>query len=214
MLQNIDLIEGQDIEGLKRFGKVTATTAHEAYSNSATRDALGITIHKLSDRCGPELYKRTAYPEKKPVLVVSHDEHPLKQQVLQRIAQAHPGLQIRVVQDLSYEEYKALASDAKWALTFGEGLDGYFAETIFSGGNSFAVFNERFFTPAFAGLETVYPSWEVLLEKMPADLARLDEEASYDGCWRQAYDLLTSLYSTDQFRENLRAFYRGDYTFP
>ena len=48
MLQNIDLIEGQNVAELKRFGKVTSTTAHEAYSSSATRDALGVTIHKLS----------------------------------------------------------------------------------------------------------------------------------------------------------------------
>jgi hypothetical protein len=214
MLQNIDLIEGQNVAELKRFGKVTATTAHEAYSNSATRQALGITVHRLSVRFGPELYKRTAYPDKKPILVVSPDEHPLKDEVLQQIARAHPQLEIRIVQNLSYEEYKVLISRAKWALTFGEGLDGYFAETIFSGGNSFAVFNERFFTPAFAALDTVYPSWEILQERMPVDLQRLDEPIAYDRCRRQAYDLLTSLYSIDQFRENLRAFYRGEYTFP
>ncbi len=134
--------------------------------------------------------------------------------MLQQIARAHPQLEIRIVHNLSYEEYKALVSRGKWALTFGEGLDGYFAETIFSGGNSFAVFNERFFTPAFAALETVYPPWEVLQERMLVDLQRLDEPIAYDRCWRQAYDLLTSLYSTDQFRENLRAFYRREHTFP
>jgi hypothetical protein len=214
MLQNIDLIEGQNVAELKRFGKVTVTTAHEAYGNSATRQALGVTVHKLSVRFGPELYKRTAYPDKKPILAVSHDEHPLKDDVLQQIARAHPQLDIQIVHNLSYEEYKALISRAKWALTFGEGLDGYFAETIFSGGNSFAVFNERFFTPAFAALETVYPSWKILQERMPVDLQRLDEPIAYDRCWRQANDLLTSLYSTDRFRENLRAFYRGEYTFP
>ncbi len=214
MLQNIDQIQGQNVAELKRCGKVTATTAHEAYSNSATRQALGITVHKLSVRFGPELYKLTAYPDKKPILVVSPDEHPLKEQVLGQIACAHPQLDMRIINNLSYEEYKALVSRAKWALTFGEGLDGYFAETIFSGGNSFAVFNERFFTPAFAALDTVYPSWEVLQERMPVDLQRLDEPIAYDRCWRQGYDLLTSLYSTDQFRENLRSFYRGEYTFP
>jgi len=214
LLQNIDLIQGQNIAELKRFGKVTATTAHEAYGNSATRQALGVTVHKLSVCFGPELYQRTAYPDKKPILVVSHDEHPLKGQVLGQIAHAHPQLEIRVVDNLSYEEYKALVSRAKWALTFGEGLDGYFAETIYSGGNSFAVFNERFFTSAFAALDTVYPSWEVLQERMPVDLQRLDESIAYDRCWRQAYELLSSLYSTDQFRQNLRAFYRGEYTFP
>jgi len=214
MVQNIDLIEGQNVAELKRFGKVTATTAHEAYGNAATRQALGVPVHKLSVRFGPELYKRTAYRDKKSILVVSHDKHPLKEQVLEQIARAHPQLDIRIVHNLSYEEYKALVSRAKWALTFGEGLDGYFAETIFSGGNSFAVFNERFFTPAFAALDTVYPSWEILMERMPVDLQRLDEPIAYDRCWHQAYDLLTSLYSTNQFRENLRAFYRGEYTFP
>jgi hypothetical protein len=214
MLQNIDYIEGQNIAALKRFGTVTATTAHDAYGTIATREALGIAVHKLSVCCGPELYKRTSYRNKKPILVVSHDEHPRKDEVLWRIARAHPQLEISVVNNLSYEEYKALISRAKWALSFGEGLDGYFAETIFSGGNSFAVFNERFFTPAFAALETVYPSWEVLQERMPVDLQRLDGPIAYDRCWREAYDLLTSLYSTDRFRENLRAFYRGQYTFP
>jgi len=214
MIQNIDLIEGQNIAELKRFGKVTATTAHEAYGNSATRQMLGVSVHKLGVRFGPELYQRTADSDKKPILVVSPDAHPLKDEVLRQIARAHPQLEIRIVCNLSYQEYKALISRAKWALTFGEGLDGYFAETIFSGGNSFAVFNERFFTPAFAALETVYPSWEILLERMPVDLQRLDEPVNYDRCWREAYDLLTSLYSTDQFSENLRAFYRGEYTFP
>jgi len=214
MLQNIDLIKGQNVAALKRFGKVTATTAHEAYSNAATREALGVTVHKLSVRFGPELYQRTAYRDKKPILVVSNDKHPLKEQVLGQITRAHPRVVICVVEDLSYEEYKELILSAKWALTFGEGLDGYFAETIFSGGNAFAVFNDRFFTPDFAALETVYPSWEVLLERMPIDLQRLDEAVAYDRCWRQAYDLLGSLYSTDQFRENLRAFYRKEYTFP
>jgi hypothetical protein len=214
MLQNIDLIEPPSVAGLTRFGKVTATTAHDAYGNLATRRALGVTVHKLGVCVGPELYKRTGYADKEPVLVVSHDEHPLKGQVLRQIARAHPRLDVRVVHDLSYEEYKALVSRAKWALTFGEGLDGYFAETIFSGGNSFAVFNERFFTRPFAALDTVYSSWESLLERMPIDLARLDEPVAFDQCWRRAYDLLTGLYSVDGFRENLRAFYRGEYTFP
>jgi hypothetical protein len=91
---------------------------------------------------------------------------------------------------------KRCVSPAKWSLTFGEGLDGYFAATIFSGGNSLAVFNERFFTPAFATMQTVNA---------------LDEPIAYDRCWCQGYDLLT-LYITDQFRENLRAFDRGGRT--
>ena len=214
MLQNIDLIQGQNVSELKRFGKVTATTAHEAYGNLATRQKLKIPLHKLGVFFGPELLNRSDYRDKKPILVVSHDESPLKEQVLGQIAHAHPQLEIRVIHNLSYEEFKALVFEAKWALTFGEGLDGYFSHTIFSGGNAFAVFNDRFFTPGFAALETVYPSWEILMEKITIDLQRLDDPVAYDRCWRQAYDLLAPLYSTDHFREALHAFYRGEYTFP
>jgi hypothetical protein len=46
------------------------------------------------------------------------------------------------------------------------------------------------------------------MENMPADLKRLDEPAAYNGCWRRTYDLACSLYDTEQFRENLRMFYR------
>jgi hypothetical protein len=79
---------------------------------------------------------------------------------------------------------------------------------------AFAVFNDRFFTPAFAELETIYPSWAALMQRMPLDLQRLDEPVVYNRCWRQAYDLLSDLYSVDRFRQNLRMFYRGEYTFP
>ena len=107
-----------------------------------------------------------------------------------------------------------MARRAKWSLTFGEGLDSYFSDPVFSGGVSFAVFNERFFTPEFANLQTVYPSWDVLMEKITTDMRRLDEPVIYKKCWKQAWDILNELYSTERFRENLRAFYRGEYTFP
>lgn len=139
LVQNIDLVQGQNIAALKRFGKVTATTAHEAYSTKETRDRLAVPLHRLGTWVGPELYDRRAYRNREPILVVSHDEHPLKEQFLGQIARALPQLKIQVIHNLSYEAYKTLVSRAKWSLTFGEGLDGYFVETVFSGGNSFAV---------------------------------------------------------------------------
>jgi hypothetical protein len=160
------------------------------------------------------MYSRSGYHDKEPLLIVSHDKHPLKQQVLGQIAQAFPELKIQVIQDVSFEDYKKLIRRAKWSLTFGEGLDFYFIEPVFSGGVAFAVFNERFFTPAFAHLETVYPSWEILMERMVGDLQRLDEPVAYTRCWQAAYDLVSKLYNTEKFRENLRMFYRGEYTFP
>lgn len=214
MIHNIDLLQGQDVKGLSRFGKVTCTTGHEAYSNLTTREAVGVPLHRLLVFIGPALFPVSGYRDKDPLLIVSHDEHPLKEQVLELLAQALPELTIQIIKELHYDEYKKLIRRARWSMTFGEGLDGYFVEPIWSGGISFAVFNDRFFTPPFANLETVYPSWEALMERMPDDLSRLDEPVAYNQYWRREYDLVGDLHSTDRFLENLRLFYTGEYTFP
>lgn len=214
LVQHIDIMQGQDLKRLARFGKVTCTTAHEAYSNASTREALGVSLHRLSCCNGPERYTLSRYEDKQPLLMVGHDQHPLKEKVIAGIAQALPLLQIQVIQGLTFEEYLEVARRAKWSLTFGEGLDSYFSDPVFSGGVSFAVYNERFFTPAFAELETVYPSWDVLIDRITTDLQRLDEPVAYERSWRAAWNILNDLYSVDRFRENLRAFYRGEYTFP
>lgn len=214
VLFNIDNIKGQNVRGLAAFGRTTVTTGHEAYSDAATRDLLGATLHRLSVCNGPENYTRSSYEQKEPLLIVSPDGHALKGEVLDRIARACPELKIQVIEDLHYNEYLKLIRRAKWSLTFGEGLDGYFAEPVCSGGVAFAVFNDRYFTPGFAELETVYPSWEVLMERMPVDLRRLDNRPAYERGWRQTYDLIGGLYSTERFRENLQKFYREEYTFP
>jgi hypothetical protein len=214
LVQHIDIMQGQDLKHLERFGKVTCTTAHEAYSNAATREAFGVSLHRLSCCNGPDRYTLSRYEDKQPLLMVGHDQHPLKETVIAEIGRALPSLKIQVIKGLEFEEYLEVARHAKWSLTFGEGLDSYFSDPVFSGGVSFAVYNERFFTPAFAELETVYPSWEVLIDRITTDLQRLDEPVAYKRCWRQAWDLLNDLYSVERFRENLRAFYRGEYTFP
>lgn len=214
LVQHIDIMRGQDLKRLARFGKVTCTTAHEAYSNEATRAALGVSLHRLSCCNGPERYTLSRYEDKQPLLMVGHDKHPLKEKVIAQIEKALPSLKVQVIQGLTFEEYLEVAQRAKWSLTFGEGLDSYFSDPVFCGGVSFAVYNERFFTPEFAKLETVYPSWDVLMDRITTDLQRLDEPVAYKRCWRAAWDLLNDLYSVERFRQNLRSFYRGEYTFP
>ena len=214
MVQHIDLVKGQDLKGLARFGKVTCTTAHEAYTNAKARETLGIPLHRLSCCNGPENYSVSDYKEKEPILIISHDGHQLKEKVMHEIKSALPDLRLQVIHNISFEAYLEMVRRAKWSLTFGEGLDSYFCDPVFSGGVSFAVFNERFFTPAFANLETIYPTWDALLENITTDLRRLDEPVAYKRCGQAAWNLLNDLYSTERFRQNLRLFYRGEYTFP
>ena len=90
MLQNIDQLEGQKIDMLSQFGKVTCTTAHEAYTTAEIRRRLGVPLHKMSVFISPEQYQRKSYEEKENLLVYSPDEHPMKHQVLQRLGTIIP----------------------------------------------------------------------------------------------------------------------------
>ncbi len=179
MLQNIRGIVGQPLDRLKAMGVVTATTAHTRYTNVAIRQELDVPLHKLSTFVSPEQYCRAAYTAKKDILIVSPDRHPMREEILERIRRELPQMQIVVVRNMAYEEYKRLIVAAKWSLTFGEGLDGYFIEPIFSGAISFAVYNERFFTPDFGALATVYASYETLAERIVAEMRSLDCASSY-----------------------------------
>jgi hypothetical protein len=214
LLFNIDNIQGKNVKGLLSFGKATCTTAHEAYTNLATREAQGVPLHRLGCLYGPEFFPRSSYQDKEPLMIVSPDGHLLKAEVLLRVAQAFPELTIQIIENIQYEDYRKLIRRAKWGLTFGEGLDSYFGDTIFSGGVAFAVFNDRYFTPEYAKLENVYSSWDVLMERIIMDLQRLDEPVAYNHCCQQTYDLMAAYSGGDRFRENLRLFYCGEYTFP
>ena len=214
LLQNIDIIAGQNLDRLASFGTMTCSTAHEAYSTQETRDRFAVPLHRMSVYISPEQYRQTRYEAKENILVVSQDAHPLREEVLRRIKERHPQLRVQVVQDLTYTAYKRLISRAKWTLTFGEGLDGYFIEPIFSGGIAFTVFNERFFTPEFASVKVVYHSWEELMSSLPGDIDKLDNPIEYTTAWKQPYELLCRVYNNEIYRENLRRFYRGEYSYP
>jgi len=214
LLQNIELLSNkEDIEELKKFGKVTCTTAHEQYSTSKIRRKLGIPLHKLSVYISPEHYNRKRYTEKEELIVVSPDYHPQKSEVLNLIREQLPQLKIQIIKNLVYEEYKKLISRAKWALTFGEGLDGYFVETIFSGGISFAVYNTDFFTEDFKPLRTVYSNYDELIERICLDLKDLDREKEYTQYQNEQYEICKKYYDYKRYIKNLELFYRGKYTY-
>jgi len=203
------------IEKLKnmQIGKLTATTAHMAYTTSEVREKLGFPLHWLSVWISPEQYIQKPYSEKEDLMVVSPDYHPLKGKILKTIKRECPHIRIKIIRNLPYEEYKRLISRAKWSITFGEGLDGYFVEPVFSGSISFAVYNQDFFTPDFSQLRTVYSSYNEMLGKICDDIRELDNENTYPKYWRMQYKLCHKYYDYKKYIENLKKFYRGEYIY-
>ena len=201
------------IKELEKLGKITCTTAHEQYSTLEIRNKLGFPLHKLSTYVSSEQYIKKRYIEKEDLIIISHDNHPNKSEVLSLIAKQFPKFRIQIIKDLTYEEYKIVISRAKWALTFGEGLDGYFLETIFSGGVSFAIYNSTFFTKDFKCLLTVYDSYETMIKKICSDISNLDNEKIYTKYQNDQYTLCMKYYNYKEYVENIELFYRERYTY-
>jgi hypothetical protein len=208
LLQNVGLIRFEDIALLRQYGNVTCTTAHRAYSGPDFEQRLGCPVHLLSVFISPEKYVRAEYGRKQNLLVISPDEHPSRNAILNRLQRELPALETRVIKGIPYAEYLDIIKRAKWALTFGEGLDGYFIETIFSGGISFAVYNDYFFTEDFRGLQTVYLTYDELAEQLIADMRRLDNERDYAEYQERQFEICSSHYCHARYIENLSSFYR------
>lgn len=214
MNQNIRLMpEPTDLNILKDFAKsITITTAHQKYCTPQYRDHFGFPIHKFSVWISPEQYQFRNWKEKKNLLVVSPDPHPLKEDILD-LFKSLPGLEVRIIQNLTYKAYKELIAEAKWSLTFGEGLDGYLIEPVFSGAVGFAVYNEQFFTPDFKSFDTLYDSAEEMRFKIISDIQAMDNPVSYQGYQKKQFDLCAKYYSKEQYRKNIAAFYKKEYTY-
>ena len=214
MNQNILLMpDRRFIRNLKKLAsQVTITTAHTRYCNAEYRNYFEVPLHKLSVWISPEQYQFIQWSEKDDLIVVSPDPHPKKAQVLNKLSKI-ANLRVQIIQNLTYQEYKKLISTAKWTLTFGEGLDGYFIEPVFSGAIAFAIYNEYFFTSDFKSLKTVYENIETMLSMLNTDIVTLDSLNEFATYQQHQYNLCAKYYSKTEYKKSIAEFYKGEYTF-
>lgn len=214
MNQNIKLMPTVDEVRLikDKFAFTTITTAHQQYSTQYYRDYYGVPLHKFSTWVSPEQYKFLERNEKENLLVYSPDNHPQKQEVIDRLSKIS-GLKIQEIKGLTYTQFKDLISKAKWSLTFGEGLDGYFVEPIFSGSISFAVYNKEFFTEAFTSCKTVYSSYTEMCNKIASDINEIDNDDAFKSNQQLLFTICADLYSNSTYKKNIEKFYNQEFTF-
>lgn len=213
--QNIlKMPEPEAVDALKRcVPQVTMTTAHQRYCTGEMAQKYRVATHHLSTFFRPELYRRRSYAQKGNLMIASPDEHPMKAVILEDLRKQWPGLVVQVIRNLTYGDYKATIERAKWAVTFGEGMDAYFLETVLSGGVSFAVYNDDFFPKEFKGLPAVFSTYEQMRRELPALIGQLDNPTNFSECQKAQFDLCLKYYQNDGYLKNLGAFYRGEYDF-
>jgi hypothetical protein len=208
MLQNIDYLpQREDMDVLSGIGSVTVTTAHKAYSNAETQQALGAIVHHLSAWTSFDPYERKSFRDRENVIVVSPDLHERREEVLTRLQRLLPDFRFVTVRRMSYANYRKLIAKAKFSLTFGEGFDAYFTEIIFGGGIGCAVYNDRFFTQDLSQLRFVYPSWDELLSRLPSDIRQVDVPGEFERHSETAHRLILEQATLELYRSNLFSYY-------
>jgi len=223
--QNIVLMpEVSSIQKLKNiFGDdITMTMAHKQYANQEVKDKYDIPVHYLSSWFNPVPYDVKEFKNKKNLILFSPDElsrtniqtKNSKQDLINGIQKKFPDFEIKIIKKLKYDDYKALVSDAKFMITLGEGLDGYYTENVMCGGVSFAVYNTDFFTPEYDNLQTVYKNIDQLFERINIDIQDFntnpDAFKAYNAVQKE---IIEREYSYEKYQKRVEDFILGNYDF-
>lgn len=192
---------------------MTMTCAHRQYCTPQMRSSYTMPVHLLL-ASNLVKYEYKAYDKKKNRLVYSPDLHPLKEKILDRIRTEMPELEMVMIQNMTYSDYRKIIGESKFMITFGEGLDGYFSESIRSGTLAFAAYNSVFFNERFKDLPIIYDSYHQMANDIVADMKKLDNESIYNELNKKLRGIDALEYNDRDYIENIRKYYLKEYTFP
>lgn len=195
------------------FGEVTMTCAHKQYCVPQLRTSYDVSVHFLSASNLVD-YKYVDYSKKENILLYSPDEHPMKELILEKIKEAYPDLIMKEIKNMKYQDYLKNIGKAKWVITFGEGLDGYFVESLRSGTMAFAAYNPVFFNDKFKNLENVYSSYNCMYENIVSDMKNLDVKQKYEKIVKKCISIDKVEYDDKKYVDNIKKYYQGKYTYP
>ena len=196
------------------FSDLSSTVCNSAWVTVGERRRLGIPLHFLPTWYYPDDAPWQPYESKENLLIVSPDPNPNRDLIIGAIRNALPSLRIQVIWGLKYEQYLELERAAKWSITFGEGLDGYFYGPMLRGGVAFAVRNATFDLPGLEEKTTIYPSYEVMANRIVEDIKALDSKVVYEAYNKSVRGPLKNEFGRDRTTQALAAFYRGEWTLP
>lgn len=191
---------------------LTMTCAHKKYCVPQLRTAYDMPVHWLSASNLVKYHYRD-YEQKENLLIYSSDKNEFSSEIINRIQENIPGLKTQKIEKLSYDQYRDLISRAKWTISFGEGIDGYFMEAIRCGAIPFAAYNPTFFDEAYEGLPNIYDSYHDMLENIVKDIQSWDNLKDYQAFNDQLRAIDRREYDDEVYKNNIQLYYEGKYTF-
>lgn len=213
--QHIEAMPGPEfIARLKALiPDLTQAASSVNWASPAEQQRLGIPAHWLPTWYYPDDAPWQPYESKRDMLIVSPDRCEHRESVLAAIQRELPDLPIVVINNMAFEEYLEHEKAAKWSLTFGEGLDGYFYGPVLRGAVSFAVRNHTFDNVATDRWITTYRDYAHMAEAMASHIRRLDNKSDYESYNRMLRERILEESSPEALTRQLERFYAGDYSY-
>ncbi len=218
--QNIDFMPSTFVFN-KLFdytNNVSITCAHAKYCTKELADKYCCPVYLLPPFL-PEFPQKT-FHEKENIIVISPDNDIpsdcgiSKENILQKLREGLPDFELVEINNISIDEYIDLIAKAKFAITFGEGYDGYFVEPYLTGSVSFAVYNNEFFPKEFEDCSTVYQNWNILYENIIADIKNLNSNSElYESTQKNVKNKIKKYTSNNLSAKYLSDFYAQRPTF-
>lgn len=215
--QNIDLTpEPSKIQNLKKLtANITQTIGHDKCATQEICNKWGIPTHFLSVGIETSIYKILPFESKEKIIVFSPDCCPEKSKIQKKIEKELPDYKIVTVKNMRFQDYMDLIARSYFSVTFGEGFDGYFIIPALVGSIGFAVYNDKFFPDkSWKELPLTYDSFDEMYKKITNDMISLlqnkEEYIKLANTLKEKHD---SIYNIDCFKNNLKLFYQGKYSF-
>ena len=215
--QNIELMPAPaKIKDLfKLTNNITQTIGHHRYATQEVCDKWQIPAHFLSVHIDLSGYKSYPFEEKEKIIVLSPDNAPYKEEVVEKLKNELPDFKLVTVENMTFDEYMDLIARAYFVISFGEGFDGYFCQPFIVGSLGTAVYNDKFFPDvSWLELKNVYATADDMKNKIIGDIRENsnNKELYYDLI-DTIKETILLLYGEELFKSNLDKFYKKEYTF-
>ncbi len=192
---------------------VTMTVSHKKFCTKHLRDNYEMSVHLFSTSNLVEYVYKT-YDEKEDIILYSPDQQPLKKEIIEELKEEFEDYKFIQIKDMSYAEYREHLSRSKYMLTFGEGIDGYFCESVRCGAIPFTAYNPEFFDDRYTGLENIFEDYKDLKAKVVNQIKYYNE--NQDEFKKLSDKLIQTdkiVYNDEEYKMNIANFYNEEYTF-
>lgn len=186
--------------------KLTITAAHQRYCVREKEIEYKCPIYLLTPFI-PKLHI-TPFNKKQKIIVLSPDINQYKNSIVHLLMKELPDFKFVTISKMKVEDYKKLISKAMFAITFGEGYDGYFIEPVLCGSISFAVYNNLYFPKDICKLDTLYSSWIDLEKNIVNDIKKYSSDPNeYNAISKLLRNEINKFTNTDLAIKNLEDLY-------